>query len=214
MRPLFRAAGHDLFTPSYTGLGERAHLASSDIDLDTHIADVLGVLHFEDLRDVVLIAHSYGGMVATGVADRAEGRVAKLIYLDAFVPKNGESLFDMVGPDVESSMRKGAAETGDGWRVPAMPMPPDTSPEDLAWATPKRCGQPIKAFETKIRLSSGAGPQRGYIYCKRIGPHDIFGPSAARAKAQGWRYAEMDASHNPHITCPEALRDLVQDMMR
>ncbi len=79
-----------VFTPTYTGLGERAHLASPSNDLETHIQDVLGVLHFEDLREVALIGHSYGGMVATGVADRAPDRVAKLIYLDAFVPPMGK----------------------------------------------------------------------------------------------------------------------------
>src|SRR3954468_5215719 len=95
MRPLLRAAGHELRTPTYTGLGERAHLASSAVDLDTHIADVTGVLEMEDLRDIVLVAHSYGGMVATGVADRARERIAQLIYLDAFVPRDGQSLFDL-----------------------------------------------------------------------------------------------------------------------
>jgi pimeloyl-ACP methyl ester carboxylesterase len=80
------ATGHEFFTPTYTGLGERAHLASPSNDLETHIQDVLGVLQFEDLREVTLIGHSYGGMVATGVADRAPDRIARLIYLDALYP--------------------------------------------------------------------------------------------------------------------------------
>jgi pimeloyl-ACP methyl ester carboxylesterase len=214
MRPLLRAAGHEVFTPTYTGLGERAHLSNPDVGLDTHIADVLGVLQYEDLRDVVLVGHSYGGMVATGVADRAEGRVAQLIYLDAFAPRDGQSLFDMVGPEVEKGMRKGAADSGHGWLIPAMPLPPDTAPEDVAWATPKRRGQPIKAFETRLQLTVRAMPPRAYIYCTRLGPHDIFGSSAARAKAEGWGYVEMDASHNPHITVPEALRDVLQGLMK
>ena len=96
VRPLLRAAGHEIFTPTYTGLGERAHQVSRSINLETHIADVLAVLDCEDLRDVVLVGHSYGGMVATGVADRAAERIAKLIYLDAFVPDNGQSLFDLL----------------------------------------------------------------------------------------------------------------------
>src|SRR3974390_276687 len=96
VRPLMAASGHQFFTPTYTGLGERAHLASPSNDLETHIQDVLGVIETEELRDFVLIGHSYGGMVATGVADRARGRVAHLIYLDAFVPKDGQSLSDLV----------------------------------------------------------------------------------------------------------------------
>jgi pimeloyl-ACP methyl ester carboxylesterase len=213
MRPLLRAAGHDIFTPSYTGLGERAHLASPGIDLETHIADILGVLQFEDLRDVVLIGHSYGGMVATGVADRAGGRVVRLIYLDAFAPKDGQSLFQLVGAETEAKMREGAA-AGDGWRVPAMPMPPDTPPDYVAWAATRRLTQPMKCFEQALTLSGRPPPPRGYIYCKRIPPQDIFGPFAARARAEGWRYAEMDASHNPHVTCPEELRDVLQGMMK
>ena len=95
MHPLMQAAGHRLVTPSYTGLGERAHLAHPSIDLDTHIEDMLNVIKYEDLRDIVLVGHSYGGMVATGVADRARDKVTQLIYIDAFVPDDGQSLLDL-----------------------------------------------------------------------------------------------------------------------
>ena len=105
MRPLLRAAGHEIWTPSYTGLGERAHLANPAIDLDTHIKDVVGVLEMEDLNDVVLVGHSYGGMVATGVADRARARIAQLVYLDAFVPRDGQSVLDLQPPEARSRMR-------------------------------------------------------------------------------------------------------------
>src|SRR6476469_4946657 len=95
MRPLLCAAGHEFFSPSYTGLGERAHLANPGINLDTHINDVLGTIRVEHLHDVVLIGHSYGGMVATGVADRARDRIKHIIYVDAFAPKDGQSAFDL-----------------------------------------------------------------------------------------------------------------------
>ena len=94
MHPLMAARGHRLITPTFTGLGERGHLSRPDIDLDTHIADILGVLAFEDLTNVSLIGHSYGGMVATGVADRARARTAQLIYLDAFVPDDGDGVVE------------------------------------------------------------------------------------------------------------------------
>src|SRR5215471_19280022 len=100
MHLLMNKAGHRLVTPTYTGLGERAHLAGPAVDLETHIQDVLGVIHYEDLRDIVLVGHSYGGMVATGVADRARDRIAQLIYLDAFVPRDAQSLFDLNEPAV------------------------------------------------------------------------------------------------------------------
>src|SRR5260370_21196792 len=86
MHPLMQAAGHRLVTPSYTGLGERAHLANPSIDLETHIKDILNVIKYEDLRDIVLIRHSYGGMVPTHSADHARDRIALLVYFDAFVP--------------------------------------------------------------------------------------------------------------------------------
>src|ERR1700741_4935566 len=108
MHPLMGKAGHRLVTPSYTGLGERAHLAHPGIDLETHIEDMLNVIRYEDLRDVVLIGHSYGGMVATGVADRARDKVKQLIYIDAFVPADGQSLLDFLADSEQRRMREGA----------------------------------------------------------------------------------------------------------
>jgi pimeloyl-ACP methyl ester carboxylesterase len=214
MRPLFRGAGHEFFSPTYTGLGERAHLARPEVDLSTHVRDVLAVLELEDLKDVTLLGHSYGGMVATGVADNAAGRIARVVYLDAFAPKDGQSLFDLLGPKGEAHMRAGAAKEGDGWKLPLNPMPPDTSPEDSAWAVPKRRPQPIKTFEEKIKLTSSEFPPRHYIYAKKNGPGDVFRQFAERAKSEpGWTYHEIDASHNPHITCPDVLMSLLSNIM-
>ena len=131
MRPLMRARGHEVFTPTLTGVGDRAHLARPEIDLSVHVEDILGVLAIEDLRDVILVGHSYGGMVATGVADRARDRVAHLIYLDAFVPKDGQSLSDLV-PEAQRQRMRDSVKAGDGWRVAPNPTSGDTSPEDQA----------------------------------------------------------------------------------
>jgi pimeloyl-ACP methyl ester carboxylesterase len=211
MHPLMRAAGHELWTPTYTGLGERAHLVSPSVGLDTHIEDVLGVMTFEDLRDVVLIGHSYGGMVATGVADRARERISRLVYLDAFVPRDGESLFGLVGPAGRARMQELARTEGNGWLVPSNPIPPDTSEADVAWITPLRLPQPLKTFASQIRLASAeTSLPRSYIYCQRFGPGDPFRKFAKRAKSErGWQACEIDASHSPHITAPLALRDLL-----
>ena len=214
MRPLLQARGHALYTPTYTGLGERAHLASREVGLQTHIADVLGTLEFEDLRDVVLVGHSYGGMVATGVADRARARLRRLVYLDAFVPRDGQSLLDLLPADVRERMREAARTAGDGWRVPPNPVPPDTSETDLAWLMPRRVMHPLRAFEEPIRLSGpeGAVP-RAYIYCTRIAPGDVFGPFAERARREaGWQYLELEASHSPNVTAPEALAALLEKL--
>lgn len=215
MRPLLQAAGHQFYAPTYTGLGARSHLATPDVDLSTHIQDVVSEIEFEDLNDVVLLGHSYGGMVATGVADKIAPRLARIVYIDAFAPKDGQSLFDLVGPKAEGNMRKGAEKDGDGWKMPVNPMPPDTSPEDVAWASPRRRPQPIKTFEQKLRLESKAAPPpRHYIYAKRNGPGDVFRQFGERARSEaGWTYHEMDCSHNPHIICPEALMAQLSDIM-
>jgi pimeloyl-ACP methyl ester carboxylesterase len=210
MHPLMQAAGHRLVTPTFTGLGERAHLANPSIDLETHIEDILNVIKYEDLREVALIGHSYGGMVASGVADRARERIAQLIYLDAFVPRDGQSLFDFIEPD--RSRMRALAKAGDGYRVPPNPTPPDTSPADVEWLTERRVDMPIKCFETRLKLHHGELTlPRSYIYATRIAPADAFGQFAARARQEpGWRYHEIDASHSPHVTAPDTLMALLE----
>jgi len=208
MHPLMAAGGHRLVTPTYTGLGERAHLANPSIDLETHIEDVLNVITYEDLRDIVLVGHSYGGMVATGVADRARDRVTQLIYVDAFVPGDGQSLLDL---DEVARPRMEELKNNGEWRAPPSPTPPDTSPTDLEWLSTRRVPMPIKCFETALKLRGGALTlPRSYIYATRITPQDTFGPFARQAKSDpAWGYHEIDASHSPNVTAPEALMALL-----
>ena len=211
MHPLMRAMGHTLVTPTYTGIGERSHLAHAGIDLDTHITDVLNMLHCEDLSDVILVGHSYGGMVATGVADRAAPRISQLVYLDAFAPRHGDSVLSLQPDDIRERVLEGARVLGDGWRVPANPLPPDTRAEDVAWSTPRRVMQPLKTFEQAIDLTGAVNAvPTSYIYCKKFGPGDIFRQFADRAQSEPrWKYHEVDASHNPHITVPQELATLL-----
>jgi pimeloyl-ACP methyl ester carboxylesterase len=214
MHPLLQAAGHRLVTPTYTGLGERAHLANPDVDLETHIQDILNVIKYEDLRDIVLLGHSYGGMVATGVADRAREVIDLVIYLDAFVPRDGQCLFDFLQPSEQQRMRDGAA-SGDGWRIAPNPTPPDTPPEDVEWLNARRAHMPLKCFEMKLRLTRGETDlPRSYIYCTRIAPANVFGQFASRTKADpAWRYFEIDASHSPNVTAPKALMALLETII-
>jgi pimeloyl-ACP methyl ester carboxylesterase len=209
MHPLMQGAGHRLVTPTYTGLGERVHLANPSIDIETHIQDVLNVIKYEDLHDFVLLGHSYGGMVATGVADRARDCVSQLIYLDAFVPADGQSLLDLYEP-AQARIRE-LTKSGDGWRVPPNPTPADTSPADLEWITARRVDMPIKCFETKLRLQHGELTlPRSYIYCTRKPPDDTFRQFARLKNDPAWRYFELDASHSPNVTAPAELMSLLQ----
>ena len=163
MHPLMQAAGHRLVTPTYTGLGERAHLANPSIDLDSHIEDMLNVIKYEDLRDIVLVGHSYGGMVATGVADRARDKVKQLIYVDAFVPGDGQSLLDL--NQVAVLRMQELAKSG-GWRVPPNPTPSDTSPADVEWLSTRRVDMPIKCFETRLKLQGGAADAAAQLHLR------------------------------------------------
>ena len=203
MRPLLQDKGHhQILTPTYTGLGERAHLSRPDIDLETHIADVLGVLTCEDLRNVILLGHSYGGMVATGAAERAAERIAKLIYLDAFVPRNGQSLNDLR----PGQPAHPAGAQGKDWLVQPNPLPPDTNASDAAWMTSHRLGHPRSCFEQRIKLAGAVEKlPRTYIACTRVGPSDTFRPFAERARQEGWPCLTIDSSHNPHVTAPGTL---------
>src|SRR3954469_22082039 len=209
MHPLINAAGHRLVTPTYTGVGERIHLANPSIDLETHVEDILNVIKYEDLRDIVLVGHSYGGMVATGVADRARERIAQLIYIDAFVPGDGQSLLDLNESDRQ---RMTDLTTSGAWRVQPHPIAADTPQADIAWLTERRVPMPIKCFDTKLKLQGGALTlPRSYIYATRITPADTFGRFAKQTKADpAWRYHEIDASHSPNVTAPETLMALLQ----
>jgi hypothetical protein len=152
-------------------------------------------------------------MVATGVADRARDRITQLIYLDAFVPEDGQSLLDLTGTGEQSV--KAAAE-GDGWRVPPNPTPPDTPKEDADWLAERRVHHPLKCFIQPLKLRNGKLTlPRSYIYALRANPNDTFRQFAERAKKDSaWRYYDIDASHSPHVTAPEALFALLQKIVK
>jgi len=208
MRPLMAARGHQLYAPTMTGLGDRSHLAHRGIDLEAHIADVLAVLEYENLHDVILVGHSYGGMVATGVADRARERFKHLVYLDAFVPDAGKSANDYISPVRADVMRRTAIE---GWKVASIPIPSDTSPEDTVWLMARRMPQPLACLEQKFEFKNGPLTlPRTYIYAQRYLPGDPFRQFLERARKEGWPVHEMEASHSPHVTAPEALMEILQ----
>ena len=215
MHPVLAELGHQLFTPTWTGIGERRHLATPEVGLGTHIEDFVGHMEAEDHSDVIVIAHSYGGMVATGAMGRIAERVRRIIYLDAVLPDAGCSFFDIIDPRAAAAVLNSTDEHGDGWRVPSNPMPPDTSDVDMEWITPRRVPQPLRTFTepTPHGVDDIVVP-RAYIYCLRVGPGDMFGPFAARARSDAsWEYREIDASHSPNITAPHDLAEVLVDLI-
>lgn len=214
VRSLLRAAGCEVYTPTLTGLGERAHLASPEIDLDTHIEDIVNVLHFEDLTDVVLAGHSYGGMVITGVAEKAPERLAQLVYVDAEVPEDGQSENDLLPPEERAGYEEAARSRGDGWRIP--PPVPETLPVDLdpemRWLLSRMVAQPLRTFEEPVRLTNPAAAAipRTYILCTEDKQGQPLPEYVERARANpGWRFRELATGHRPHVTTPRDLADLL-----
>src|SRR5262249_8587354 len=158
--PVLRKAGHEVLTPSLTGIGERAHLASPSVDLSMHIADVLGAIRYERVSEAVLVGHSYGGMVVTGVADRSPEAVRTLVYLDAFVPQSGQALIDLLRPEVRAHFPKDVAA------LP--PLPPHAQgmkdPKEIAWVDGRRDPQPIKTFTQPLTLEGRYRGPRVYVF--------------------------------------------------
>ena len=215
---LLRAAGHEVYTPTLTGLAARAHLLTPDVGLNTHIQDVLGVLEYEDLHEVILVGHSYGGMVISGAAEEMPGRIARLVYLDAFVPAAGQSVADFYPQGAAARFKDVADKEGDGYILPAPAAERFgiSSAEDLAWVRPRLSGHPLKAVLDPIQLANpqAAALPRTYIYCSDPGTA-LFSQFAERLrKDKAWGYLELAAAHDAMITEPEQLVHLLLNFVR
>ena len=205
--PLLRAAGHEIHTPTLTGLGERAHLAGQSVTLDTHITDVAALIEAEDLRDVILVGHSYGGFVVSGAADRLRTAIKTLVFLDAFVPDDGKSMIDYVPPE----RRQAYEQTGKGkGAFDPMPLEPFgvVKPDDVAWAAPRLRPQPFDTFAQPLKLIHGPLTLR-QVFIRCTDPaFPNFEGFAQRAKNDPrWTYAEVSGGHDSMITNPKGLAD-------
>jgi pimeloyl-ACP methyl ester carboxylesterase len=209
---ILRAAGHDVHTPTLTGLGDRTHLMSRSVNLETHVQDVLNLLHWEELSDVVLCGHSYGGMVITGVADRAASRIRSLVYLDAFVPENGQSVLDILSADRVAQIYDGVRANGAGWLMPPRPAALfDVNEADQAWVDRLCVLHPVACFEQKLLLS-GAFAQAGKrTYIQAAGyTRSAFGPIADRLRRdKGWTVTSLPCGHDVMVDMPGELAELL-----
>jgi pimeloyl-ACP methyl ester carboxylesterase len=213
VRPRLWEAGHHVFTPSLTGIGERAHLASPQVDLTTHIDDVVNVVLYEDLSDIVLLGFSYGGMVVTGALDDIGQRVRELVYLDAFVPADGDSLADLAGWPVPGRA------VGAPWSVPPIAREMD-DPELQAWSEPRRTAHPLRCFTEPVRLATPIEEWPfGRTYIKALADPRDSGPGpfwavADRVRTSSvWRYHEIDTNHMIPQNRPDDLAKLLLDLV-
>lgn len=225
--PALVGAGHQAYAPSLAGLGDQAHRRSADVGVDTHAADIVGLIEREDLIDVVLVGHSYAGMVITAVADRIPDRIAHLVYIDTFVPRDGEAIADIMPMQV-TAFREAAMASGDGWCVPPPEMPPGvagiygvTDESDMRWVRSMQTAQSLKTFEQPLRLKSPesvAAIPLTRIHCteggaeykrlRRVAMARTF-PSPDDPRA---RVRTLPTGHDCMITMPRELAELLLEL--
>jgi pimeloyl-ACP methyl ester carboxylesterase len=211
-----QAEGHVVYAPSLTGLGDREHLLSDKVDLDLQIEDVVKLLHFEDLRDAIIVGHSYGGMVITGAADRATDRVGHRVYLDAAYPANGQSLMDHAGPVI--SMARQAARVVDGVELVLFPGTDPlgffgvTDPDMIEWMKPRLTPHPWKCFEQKLVLHNEDAMRaipESHIICTVTKPGRDMELLMQRSNGRVW---DVDTGHDLMLTEPDWVADRLCDV--
>jgi pimeloyl-ACP methyl ester carboxylesterase len=214
---LLQAEGHEVYAPTMTGVGDRSHLLAPGIDLDLHIRDIVALLHYEDLHDVILVGHSYGGMVITGVADRAADRIGRIVYLDAANPVNGQSLVDVAGPIILITREQ--SQEINGVECVLHPAPGAaafygvTDPDDLAWMDERLTSHPWACFEQKLELTDEetlwAIPRYSIVCTETLATRDPDLMEEYRSQGRLW---DIDTGHDLMITEPQAVADLLVEI--
>jgi pimeloyl-ACP methyl ester carboxylesterase len=203
---ILRARGGRVFTPTMTGLGERVHAATADITLTTHVTDIVNVLRYEDLHDVVLCGHSYGGLVISGVVEAVPERIAALVYLDAFVPENGQSLHDLV-PEAQRTRQLDAAAANGGFIPPIPAANFGVNERDRAYVDAQCVPQPLATMRERLVLT-GARERVAHKTYLRAGAYRSFPFDAARERftgAPGWVVEEIPSGHDVMLDAPGEL---------
>ncbi len=213
-----RSKGHQVYVPTMSGAGIRQYELSPEITLETHVKDVLGGLEFEDLQDVILVGHSYGGMIITTVAEHAAERLSTLVYMDAFVPRDGQTAFGFFPQWLADALVQQANELGDGWRLPGLEARLDLwalkDGPDRDFVRTKLCDFPMSCFKSPAKLPTQAATKlnRACVACTADGYRlrEVFEPFAAQARREGWPYVDLSTGHDCHV---EAADDCVSFLL-
>jgi pimeloyl-ACP methyl ester carboxylesterase len=215
VRKALQSAGHDVFTPTLTGVADRSHLASANVDLEMHVNDVANLIRWEELDDIVLCGHSYAGTVITGVADRVPERLRALVYLDAFVIENGQSLHDTLPPPARAAQVDGANESGEGWRVPPIPAEFfEVNLADRAWVDSQCTPQPLATFTRRLKLLNRIPPEKVTHVLATGYKQSPFPPFHEFAKKKGWRTMTVDSGHDVMLDRPDDVVRILLDAAR
>jgi pimeloyl-ACP methyl ester carboxylesterase len=208
--PLLRKAGHDVHTPTFTGLSDRAHTLTPSVGLGTHIEDVVALIQAYDLHDVVLVGHSYAGQVVTGVADRVPHRLRRRIYLDAFVGDDGEAAIDLQPTTIAGHYRESVAGPGFGWLIPVR-SPQKlgvTEQADVDWLSARLTPHPWLSYLEPLRVTSLVEQvPAAFIECTDW--MRVFQTHAERAAARGWPVHTIATGHEAMVTAPRELAELL-----
>jgi len=213
VRSSLQSKGHDVFTPTLTGVAERSHLLSRDVNLETHIQDVLNLIRWEELSDIVLCGHSYGGCVISGVADRIPDRIRSLVYLDAFVLEDGENLLQHLPKERRDQLVEATIIAGESWKVAPIPAEVfNVNTNDRDWVNRQCTLQPIETFQQQIRLSGAINNIKNVTFILATSfESSPFPPFCDKARAQGWKVLTIDCGHDVMLDQPEELTRLLLD---
>lgn len=210
---LLRRQGHVVFTPTLTGLGERSHLLSPGINASLHITDVVNLIHYERLSDIVLVGHSYGGCVVSGVAEIVPDKIASIVFLDAFIPDNGDATVELVQPAVKDIILAAAAR-GETTVAVRNAAAFNVNEKDQAWVDSLAGPQPIGTMTEKLKLTGAREKIARKTYIRASGyPNVSFEAAHARAKAdKSWRTFEVPCGHDVMIDMPERLAEILNEV--
>lgn len=213
VRDRLHERGHQVFTPTFTGVSDRSHLLSPSVGLNTHVDDIVSLLEAEDLRDIVLVGHSYAGMVLSAVAERVPDRIGRRVHLDAFVPEDGEAAVDLLPEKVAHHYRESVEGPGFGWLIPprSLEVLGVTDEQDLTWLTPRLTPQPWLTYTEPVALGQAEAEVPG-TFIEGVDWMRVFQPYAERARARGWDVHEIPTGHEAMVTAPDALADLLHEI--